>query len=140
MQPEPLHTSPVPQLAPLATFVQAEVLDPGWQLWQELAGLGAPAAITRPPMKQPETQLVPLQTSPVPHDAPSARPDHPVVLPAGWQVWHALAGSGVPAAYTVPPMKHPAPQLPVLHTVPVPQAVPFASFVHAVALTAGWQL
>jgi hypothetical protein len=32
MQPDPLHTSPDPQVAPLATFVHADVLDPGWQL------------------------------------------------------------------------------------------------------------
>jgi hypothetical protein len=44
MQLAALHTIPVPQPAPLGTLVHVEVLDPGWQLWQALAGLGAPVA------------------------------------------------------------------------------------------------
>jgi hypothetical protein len=40
----------------------------------------------------------------LPHAVPSATPVQASVLLAGWQVWHALAGSGAPEAYTVPPM------------------------------------
>jgi hypothetical protein len=46
----PLQISPAPQLVPLAAVLQAEVLVPGWQLWQALLGFDAPDAKTIPPM------------------------------------------------------------------------------------------
>jgi len=39
-----VHALPSLQEAPFATFVKAEVLVLGWQIWQALAGLRAPAA------------------------------------------------------------------------------------------------
>jgi hypothetical protein len=37
-------------------------------------------------------------------------------------------------------MKQPISQLPVLHTSPVAQLVPFATLLHCVVLALGWQL
>jgi hypothetical protein len=43
-QVPPLHTCPVPQLAPLALAVQAVVAKVVWQVWQAFVGLAAPFA------------------------------------------------------------------------------------------------
>jgi hypothetical protein len=40
----PLHTCPVPQLAPLAAVVQEVAAKLVWQVWQAFAGLAAPSA------------------------------------------------------------------------------------------------
>jgi hypothetical protein len=87
-------------------------------------------------------ELAELQTAPLPQPVPAARLVQVVgVKPAlGWQVWQALLGFAVPGAYTVPPMKHPEPQLPALHTLPVSQLVPSTAFVNAVVLVLGWQI
>jgi hypothetical protein len=42
VQLEALHTTPAPQLVPLALLVHAVVLDPGVQSWHALPGLAAP--------------------------------------------------------------------------------------------------
>ena len=44
MQLVPLHTWPLPQLDPFDSVVHAEVLVPGWQLWQALLGFSVPVA------------------------------------------------------------------------------------------------
>jgi hypothetical protein len=41
-QVDPLQMCPEPQLAPVAAVVHAELLVPGSQLWQGLAGLALP--------------------------------------------------------------------------------------------------
>jgi hypothetical protein len=95
-QLDPLHTSPAPHAVPLTRLVHAVALAAGWQLWQGLAGFGAADAYTVPPMEQPATQLAPLHTPFVPQAVPLASFVHPVVLAAGWQDWHALAGFAAP--------------------------------------------
>jgi hypothetical protein len=49
-------------------------------------------------MKQPEVQNPPLQTSDAAQAVPSDTVLHPVVLFAGWQLWHALLGFELPGA------------------------------------------
>jgi hypothetical protein len=45
-QPDPqlpaLHTSPTPQLVPVATLLHAVVLVAGWQLWHAVLGFSVP--------------------------------------------------------------------------------------------------
>jgi hypothetical protein len=63
-----------------------------------------------------------------------------VVLAAGWQLWQPLLTFAVAAWKSTPPMKQPGPQLPPLHTSPVPQLAPSERADHADALVPGWQL
>ena len=91
-------------------------------------------------MKQPAThwpvaeqKLVGLQV------APSGADVSDVVLSAGWQVWHG-SDTAAPGTYTLPPMKHPCPQAPALHTLPSPHAVPSCALLQADVLSVGWQL
>jgi hypothetical protein len=77
---------------------------------------------------------------PLPQDVPSVASLQAVVLTPGWHVRHAFAESTAPDAYTVPPMKQPAPHVPALQISPAPQPVPVATFVHIDVLVPGWQL
>jgi hypothetical protein len=97
------------------------------------------------------TGLVPVQTPtrqastwvqalPSLHWVPSLAFDHVVVETAGAQTWQALAGSTVPAAMSVPPMKQSAAHVPVpSQTWPLPQLVPLGSVDHAVVEIPGEQ-
>jgi hypothetical protein len=126
-QQTPLEqTSPVPQEVPLATLVVVSVhtgapvehaSEPTWQI--------AEGGVHTAPAKQ-GLHVPPLQTSPLPHGAPSA------TLPDS-------AHRGLPVLHVVVPVRHglaaigqvwPALQaahVPWLQTMSVPQAVPSAS-------------
>ena len=93
------QTSPELQGVLSATFVQAVVLAPGWQLWHALLGFAVPGASALPPMKQPAAQVfAALQTCPEPQAEPTARLVHAPVLVPGWQLWQALLGFTAPDA------------------------------------------
>jgi hypothetical protein len=53
---------------------------------------------TAPPTKQPEPQLPPLHTSPVPQLVPSTARLHTDVLIVGTQLWQGLLGLGAALA------------------------------------------
>jgi hypothetical protein len=93
-----LQTEPAPQLVPFASLVHAEVLAPGWQLWQALPGSAAPEATIVPPMSHCVPQAPEEHTCPLPQLVPSATSVHVVTLAPGWQLWQALFGSGALAA------------------------------------------
>jgi hypothetical protein len=124
------QTSPLPHVNPSAWFVQAVALDVGVHIWQLLFGFDVPAANTCPPMKQLDEQAPALQYSPAPpHDVPAAVLLQALVPSPGEQTWHALAGLAVPDGYTIPAMKHCAPQEPPTHASPAPHDCPSAAFV-----------
>ena len=87
---------PLPHEVPFATLLQLDAFVFGEQTWHPFAGLGAAGAKTIPPMKHPAPQAPDEHTSPVPQLTPLERLLHAVVLVAGWQLWHAFAGFGVP--------------------------------------------
>jgi hypothetical protein len=122
-----LHTSPVPQLVPAGSSDHSEMECVGVQTRQAFDESTVPAAYSVPPMKQSGVQLPLLQTSPEAQYVPLARFDQAVVELDGVQTRQAFAESTVPAAYSVPPMKQSATQLPLLQTSPVPQLVPLAA-------------
>jgi hypothetical protein len=81
-----------------ATFDHAVVVAEGVQTWQALAGFTVPAGKRAPPMKQSATQLVPLQTWPLPQLVPVGSVDQVVVEVPGAHSWQAFRGFTVPLA------------------------------------------
>jgi hypothetical protein len=90
-------------------------------------------------MKHSEPHLPALQTWPLPQPVPSGSLDQVVVDVPGVQISQGFAGSRVPAANSVPPMKQSATQTPLLQTSPTAQTVPSGSLDHAVVEVAGVQ-
>jgi len=90
-----------------------------------------------PPMKQPDPQLPPLHTSPVPQLMPFVRLLHVVVLAPDRQIWHALLGFRAPGSANAPEMKQPASHAPALQKSPPGQPVPVATGLHPVVLVPG---
>jgi hypothetical protein len=128
VQPVAWQTPAVPQSVPAASWVQAVVLVPGWQLWQLSAGLSAPEA-TVPPSTPPMSQLAPHRpfehTWPFPQDVGGMLAGtfvQLVVLMDGWQVWHGLFGFA--GAVQVPLPASAPEQTPELHCEPIVQALP----------------
>ena len=89
---------PPEQAAPSAPVSQAVVVFAGWQVSHASLGFVAPDGYTNPPMKQPDTQLAPLHTWPVPQLVPSEDVVHAVVLVPGSQLWHVFVGFAAPLA------------------------------------------
>jgi hypothetical protein len=88
-----LQTSPVPHADPFERSVHAEVLVPGWQVWQALVEFTAPVAKMVPPMSHCVPHCPALHTCPLPHAVPLAMLLHAVVLVPGWQLSHGSLGS-----------------------------------------------
>ena len=80
------------------------------------------------------------QTWPLPQAVPSERGLSAEVLALGWHVSQGLALIELPDAKKAPPTTQPDAHAPVLQTSPEPQLAPLARLVHALVLTAGWQL
>jgi len=66
--------------------------------------------------------------------------DQPDVVFDGVQIWQVFVALVAPLPTNVPPIQHPAWQLPVLQTFPLAQLLPSASGDQVVAETAGWQV
>ena len=88
----------MPQPVLSAMLLHVDVLVPGWQLWHALVGLGALAPKKAPPISQPLAHTPVWQISPAAQEVPSVTGVQFDVLRPGWQLSHALAGSGVLAA------------------------------------------
>jgi hypothetical protein len=150
----PPQTSPGPHGVPSPSVGWVQVPAPSQASpWHGLPSLGHVAPLGFSTMAQPPlpshveltwqlvgeqlygvpTQLPALHASPdvhaLPslHAVPSGALDQVLVDVDGTQAWHGFAGLMVPVATRTPPMKHPGPQLPPVHTSPPPHIVPSGS-------------
>jgi len=93
----------LPQDVPSARLLHADVLAPGWQVWQGLLPFASPDATIVPPMSHSVPQLPDTQISPLPHAIPSGSLVHVVVLSAGVQISQPVLAVE-PGAVKTPPM------------------------------------
>src|SRR5208282_5185948 len=96
--PELSQMVPVPQEAPTARAVKAELDFAGSHCWQALLGLASPEVKIFAPMKQTLLQTPPEHSSPPPHAVPSATLLKLLVEVPGWQLWQALLESPASAS------------------------------------------
>ena len=97
--------------------------------------LGAANALST---KQPAVQARVMQIWPLPHGVPSAIELHKERSEPGWHDSQMFVGFGSSGDLSTPSMKQLLPQFPLLQSCALPQAVPGARFVHALAVTPGW--
>jgi hypothetical protein len=92
------HTSPLPQLVPVAAVDQFVVDDDGVHTWHAFAGFVAPAAYVVPEIRQTAWHAPLEQSSPAPQLVPRGALDHAVVEAPGVHTWQAFAGLEAPEA------------------------------------------